>query len=181
MTALLGYGAHGRDIEAIWRRCFGRTPLDLYDDAGNPPPENSEKAFLFGGYFPATRRAMALRYPLAADPLIDPSAKIGADCTVGNGTVIAPNVVLLTDVHLGRHVHINYGATMTRCDIGDFVTVSPGVVICGDVVIEDDVFIGAGAVITNLLRICRGAVIGAGAVVLDKVPPGVTVMGVPAR
>lgn len=180
MTALLGYGAHGHDIEAIWRRTHGFVGLDIYDDNGHRPPESSIDGFLFGSNFPAARRAMAGRYH-PADPLIDPSVKVGTGCEVGDGSIVAPNCLMLRDVRLGQHVHVNYGVTMTRCDIGDFTTVAPGVTICGDVVIEEDVFIGAGAVICNLLRICKGAVIGAGAVVTRRVGPGQTVMGVPAK
>jgi serine O-acetyltransferase len=52
------------------------------------------------------------------------------------------------------------------------------------IMIEDDVLIGAHAVVlarTDVLRIGRGARIGAGAVVVDDVPAGATVVGNPAR
>jgi serine O-acetyltransferase len=48
-------------------------------------------------------------------------------------------------------------------------------------VIEDDVFIGSGAKILGDVRIGRGAQIGANAVVLQSVPAGAVVAGVPAR
>jgi acetyltransferase-like isoleucine patch superfamily enzyme len=41
--------------------------------------------------------------------------------------------------------------------------------------------VGAGAVIRQGIQIGDGAVVGAGAVVVKDVPPGVTVVGVPAR
>jgi acetyltransferase-like isoleucine patch superfamily enzyme len=50
-----------------------------------------------------------------------------------------------------------------------------------DTVVEDGVSIGANSTILPGLRIGRGAVIGAGAVVTKSVPPGATAMGVPAR
>ena len=95
--------------------------------------------------------------------------------------MIAPNAVLLRDVWLGRHVHVNYGSSMTRCKVGAFTTIAPGVTICGDVEIGEAVFIGAGAVICNLLKIGDGAIVAAGAVVTEDVPAGATVKGVPAR
>jgi acetyltransferase-like isoleucine patch superfamily enzyme len=49
------------------------------------------------------------------------------------------------------------------------------------VVVEDDVWVGTRAVILSGVRIGRGAVVGAGAVVTKSVPPYVIVVGNPAR
>jgi acetyltransferase-like isoleucine patch superfamily enzyme len=49
------------------------------------------------------------------------------------------------------------------------------------VCIEDDCWIGAGAAILAGVRIGRGAIVAAGAVVRHDVPPGAIVGGVPAR
>jgi serine O-acetyltransferase len=48
-------------------------------------------------------------------------------------------------------------------------------------VIEDDVVIGCGARILGPIRIGRGAMIGANAVVLTDVPPGAVATGIPAK
>lgn len=48
-------------------------------------------------------------------------------------------------------------------------------------IIEDDVIIGCGARILGPIRVGRGAVIGANAVVVRDVPAGATAVGVPAR
>ena len=47
--------------------------------------------------------------------------------------------------------------------------------------IEDDVLIGANAVVLEGVRVGRGAVVAAGAVVVEDVPAGAVVAGVPAR
>lgn len=49
------------------------------------------------------------------------------------------------------------------------------------IVVEDDVWIGAGAIITDGVRICKGAVVAAGAVVTEDVPAYTVVGGVPAK
>ena len=49
------------------------------------------------------------------------------------------------------------------------------------IVIEDDVWIGAGVRVMDGVRIGRGSVLGAGAVVTKSIPPGSLAVGVPAR
>lgn len=48
-------------------------------------------------------------------------------------------------------------------------------------VIEDDVVVGCGARVLGPIRVGRGAVIGANAVVLTDVPPGAIATGIPAK
>uniref|UniRef100_UPI00313FFBA6 DapH/DapD/GlmU-related protein n=1 Tax=uncultured Nitrospira sp. TaxID=157176 RepID=UPI00313FFBA6 len=49
------------------------------------------------------------------------------------------------------------------------------------IVIEDDVWIGANAIILKGVRIGKGTIVGAGAVVTKEVPPYSVVVGNPAR
>ena len=48
-------------------------------------------------------------------------------------------------------------------------------------IVEDDVLIGANAVVIEGVRIGRGAVVAAGAVVVNDVPENAVVAGCPAR
>ena len=49
------------------------------------------------------------------------------------------------------------------------------------IVIEDDVWLGSNCVITDGVRVGKGAVVAAGAVVTKDVPPHTIVVGVPAK
>ncbi len=106
---------------------------------------------------------------------------------IDSGAILAPFVTITSNVRIGKNFHANiYSYVAHDCVIGDFVTFAPAVRCNGNVVIEDHAYIGTGAILKQgrpdkPLVIGRGAVVGMGAVVTKDVPPGVTVVGNPAR
>lgn len=98
------------------------------------------------------------------------SCVIGRGADFGEGFVLVHSlgVVINTAVKGGRNVVIEHQVT-----IGAEKGAVP--------VVGDDVFFGAGAKILGAVRIGNGAKIGANAVVLDDVPPGATMVGIPAK
>lgn len=136
------------------------------------------------------RKELATRCADAGLTFLDvsaPSVIRYDNCRVGPGAILCDNVTLTSDLIVGAHFHANiYSYVAHDCVIGDFVTFAPAVKANGNVRIEDDVYIGTGAIIRpglpgKPLVIGRGAIIGMGAVVTKSVPPGVTVVGNPAR
>lgn len=109
------------------------------------------------------------------------------EIAIGEGAILSPFVTLTSNIRIGKHFHANlYSYVAHDCMIGDYVTFAQGVKCNGNVVIGDHAYIGTGAVIKQgepgePLVIGRGAVVGMGAVVTKSVPPGITVVGNPAR
>jgi acetyltransferase-like isoleucine patch superfamily enzyme len=102
------------------------------------------------------------------------------DVEIGAGTRIGSFSLLHAGARIGRDVTIGSHCNICRCMIGDRVSIQTACHITRGVVIEEDVFIGPGVVTLNdkltgggmtFPRICRGAKIGGGSVIL----PGVTI------
>jgi sugar O-acyltransferase (sialic acid O-acetyltransferase NeuD family) len=109
------------------------------------------------------------------------------EIALAQGAALSPFVTLTSNIKIGKCFHANlYSYVEHDCVIGDYVTFAPGVKCNGNIHIEDHAYIGSGAVIKQgtpekPLVIGKGAIIGMGAVVTKSVPPGVTVVGNPAR
>jgi sugar O-acyltransferase (sialic acid O-acetyltransferase NeuD family) len=119
--------------------------------------------------------------------LVHPNVEMSRFVSFGDGAVVCAGTTLTTNIECGRQVQINLDCTIGHDVIlGDFATLAPGVHLSGNVHVERGAYIGTGATIINgeegaPLRIGAGAVVGAAACVTKDVPPGVTVVGIPAR
>lgn len=124
------------------------------------------------------RRLVGLELP----PLVHPSAVLSPSAVVGRGTVVFPVAAVNADARIGDAVIVNTGAIVEHdCVLGNGSHVSPGAVLGGGVQIGERAWIAAGATVVPGMAVGHDAVVGAGAVVIRDVPPGATVVGVPAR
>jgi sugar O-acyltransferase (sialic acid O-acetyltransferase NeuD family) len=116
------------------------------------------------------------------DAVIHPSASIAPDVQAGDGLQVMAGAIVQTGVRLGENVILNTGAIIDHdCVVGDHVHVAPGVTLSGCVQLDHGAHIGTGASIIQGIRVGAGSTVGAGAVVLHDVPPGTTVVGIPAK
>lgn len=114
--------------------------------------------------------------------LVHPQASVGRDVVLGEGAIVAAGARLTTNIVVGRHAHINLNCTVGHDSVvEDFATLFGGVHVGGGCVICEGSMLGSGCVILPNVRVDRGAVVGAGAVVVRDVAPDVTVVGTVAR
>lgn len=124
------------------------------------------------------------------------------NCHIAWSSWIARGAVLVNS-SVGAYSYLGGGAYLIATQVGRYCSIANGVKIGGMehswwwgstsprlsdqnisskiTVIEDDVWVGSNAVIRQGTRIGRGAVVGAGAIVLKDVPPYSIVAGVPAK
>ena len=119
-----------------------------------------------------------------------PGAKLGRNCNICAHTFIE------NDVIVGDNVTVKCGVQLwDGLRIGNNVFIGPNVTFCNDkypvsgnkefsclqTIVEDDVSIGANATILPGVKLGRGCLVGAGAVVTKDVQPRAKVMGNPAK
>jgi acetyltransferase-like isoleucine patch superfamily enzyme len=124
------------------------------------------------------------------------------NCKVASSSRIEIGAVLVNST-VGAYTYLAAGIYLNMTRIGNYCSVAAGSKIGGmehswwwgstssrlsdqnismkETVIEDDVWIASNVVVRQGLRIGRGAIIGAGSVVLSDVPAYTVVAGVPAR
>lgn len=113
---------------------------------------------------------------------IHPSAQIGLDVEIQEGTVIMANACINSSAKIGKHCIINTGAIIEHDNIiEDFVHISPNVALGGTVKIGKSTHVGIGSTIKNNITICGNCKIGAGAVVVKDIEKEGTYIGVPAK
>lgn len=116
-------------------------------------------------------------------PLVHPSANLDFDTAlIEEGAFIGAGVIGTVNLALESFSLCNFGCTLGHeARVGRGSVVNPGANVNGGVLIGPGVLVGSGAQILQYLTIGAGATVGAGAVVTKDVPPGITVVGIPAK
>ncbi len=201
---LWGAGGHGRVVFDIARAMGGFKSIFFIDDACEP----SARDFCNCQVFEATRYLQSVKdkgssqylvsigengiraacfqrafeHGLHPVKLVHPSSVISASARLEYGTVVMPKVVINANARIGKNCILNTASAVEHdCRVCDHVHLSPGVLLGGGVTVHSFAHVGIGAIILPGAEIGEGAVVGAGSVVLASVPPGITVVGNPAR
>lgn len=121
----------------------------LVPDALAEAPEGSRARIVVRDPYAALVRVIGALYPAAsAPPGVDPTARLGAGCVLGQAVSVGPFVVLGRGVRLGD-----------RCQVAEAVSLGDGVTV------GEDTVIGPRAVCYADVRVGSRVVIKAGAVI----------------
>jgi sugar O-acyltransferase (sialic acid O-acetyltransferase NeuD family) len=209
---ILGAGGHGAELASYVRDIQSAgTPVRLlgFIDDGKPAGPISDLPVL-GGFGAlaklldrrggellyyitavgdnATRRRLVARAEqldtewLRPWTLRHPSAQVGDQVVIGDGTCLAPGAIVTSRVRIGRHCILNVKASVSHdSNLADFCNINPSATLCGNVNVSEGAYVGAGATVIQRTTIGAWSIVGAGAVVIADVPANVTAVGVPAR
>lgn len=111
---------------------------------------------------------------------IQKGAKIGARCKISSHTFICEGVTIEPEVFVGHSVtFINDRYPRATTEEGKLQTEADWK--CQTTLVKRGASIGSGSTILGGVVIGENALVGAGSVVTKDVPPGVTVVGNPAK
>ncbi|MBN1855444.1 MAG: acetyltransferase [Dehalococcoidia bacterium] len=114
--------------------------------------------------------------------IIHPSAVVWGDLARDAGIVALPFAFVSAGAQVARHVHLNVGATVGHdVWIDASSTIGPWADVNGYCVVAEGAYVGAHAALLQGVKVGEWATIGMCACVLEDVPSGATVAGVPAR
>jgi len=202
---VFGMGGHGSVVAATARAC-GRTVLGYADGRRTTHgdrlglrwlgddeavreahrPGDVDVAVGIGSTdVPHARRRLAealwdAGYAIAT--IVHPSAIVESEVELGDGCQILAGAVVQIGCRIGTDAIVNTGVNLDHdCSVGEYAHLAPGAVCSGGVRIGPDSHIGTNSTVIQDISIGRGTLVAAGAVVVEDVPDGKRVAGVPAR
>lgn len=206
-VVLVGAGGHALAVAAA-ALASGRTLAGFFDDAPSPraaialglsrlgtlrdwqdrwttEAASPARCILALGDIALRQRTIkahevALRGRVAT--IAHPHASIDATAQLAPGVYVGPRAIVHARAVVAEHAIINSGAIIEHdCVIAAHAHVAPGCVLGGDVTIGPGTLLGLGSRVLPGVRVGAACVVGAGAVVVEDVPDGAVVLGIPAR
>ena len=198
---IIGAGGHAKVVADIVKSSgdqivgFLDDNIDLRDNTifedkivlGTTRVEDVEKYkdnyFIIGIGSNRVRKIISEKYPeLNWYTAIHPSAIIGSNVEIGEGSVVMAGTIINTGTVIGKHCIINTSSSIDHDNVlEDYVHVSPGSHLAGAVKIMKGTWICSGVTIINNITIGNNNVIGAGATVIRNIEEeNSTFIGIPA-
>jgi len=114
--------------------------------------------------------------------IVHPTASVSRSATLDAGCYLAEYATIRSNSSVGAGTILNSGSVVSHdCQIGSFVTFGPNAATASHVSVGAGTMLGVGACVRSHAKIGSDCEVGAGGAVVDDVPDGCTVAGVPAK
>lgn len=114
--------------------------------------------------------------------VVHPSAIIGKNVLVGEGSVVMPGVIVNSRAIIGDFCILNTNSSLEHDGIlGAYSSLAPRACTGGNLVLGSFSAVGLGANLIENIEIGSHTVIGAGALVINHIPSEVIAYGTPAK
>lgn len=145
-----------------------------------------DASVIIGIAFPQIKKAIIER--LSANPslhfptLIHERAWISKQVVIGKGCIIYPGTTINFGSCIGDFAVLNANCSVGHhTTIGAYTSFAPGVKTGGHTTFHEGVDVGIGAATIQNVIVGAGSVVGGQSMVINTVPAGATVAGIPAR
>ncbi len=114
--------------------------------------------------------------------VVHPRVTVSPSAAIAGGAAVMAGAVIQAEAVIGKGAIVNTGATVDHdCRIDEFAHIAPGAHLAGNVQVGEEAWVGIGTSVREGVVIGRRCVVGAGAVVVDDLPPDVVAYGNPCR
>lgn len=114
--------------------------------------------------------------------VVHPTATIGKDVEIGDGTVVLAGAVINSASRVGRCCIVNTRASLDHDGMmGDYSSLAPGCVTGGNCKLGDYAAIGIGSTVTHGVTVGEHTVVGAGSTVVKNLGAYFVAYGTPAK
>lgn len=122
------------------------------------------------------------KYEISVESFIHKSVVLGANCSIGQGSVVFPNCYIGYKARLGICTVLQSGVSIDHHTwVGNFCDLNPRVSVAGLSTIGDFVEVNLAVDIVNRVTLGNNSRIGAGSLVLKDCSPNALYYGRPAR
>jgi len=130
------------------------------------------------------RQKVVDRLPIETEffTYIHPTAIVGPNVSLGEGTYVGPYCIITTNAIIGKHALLNRQVQISHdCVIGDFFSAMPGSTVSGNCTIGDVVYLGSNSSIRHKIKIHNNVKLGMGSALVENTITSGTYVGVPAK
>lgn len=184
--ALFGYGGHAKEVAAMINEPVTFFVDDNYSNKIAHPISSFVKEefeiMIAVGESSAREKIVRKLLGFTFFTFVHPTAVIGNNVKIGEGSYIGPYSIITCDVEIGNHSILNRINTIGHDSVcGNFLSMMPGSIISGNCKLGNNVYLGSNSTIKEKINICDNVTIGLNSGVVKNIIEKGVYIGTPTK